>query len=237
MDKDLKDLNAIETSIAYSFQEKGLLIQSLTHPSYFHNRRQSGEHNQRLEFLGDAILSAVLAEALYLLFPNEREGVLSCQRSMLAKGDFLSELALQLGLNRHLRMSRIEIRNGGSERKSTLEDALEALVGAIYLDSDFATTRRIVLAWFGDLREALDGTEQEHNPKGRLQELVQPELGNDAVEYSLVEESGPDHDKAFLVKVTVDGVTQGTGRGSSKKEAEENAARAALAKGLKLKES
>ena len=234
MDKEAQELRAIEASIGYRFKQKTLLVQSLTHPSYFHNSRREGEHNQRLEFLGDAILSAILAEALYLLFPNEREGALSCQRSMLARGDFLCALARRLGLNKHLRMSRVELRNNGNERKSTLEDSLEALVGAIYLDSDFNTARHITLTWFGDLREALSRHEGEHNPKGQLQELVQPTLGNEAVEYYLVEESGPDHNKTFLINVTINREIKGTGTGSSKKEAEENAARAALAKGLDI---
>ena len=234
MDKSVKANDALEERIGYHFKQKTLLEQSLTHPSFYHNSRRSGEHNQRLEFLGDAILSAILAEALYTLFPDVREGVLSRQRSMLARGAFLSGLAHRLGLHQHLRLSRIDALHGGCERESTLEDGLEALVGAIYLDSDFTTTRRVVLGWFGDIQQVLDCYDDVHNPKGQLQELVQTMAGNDAVEYRVVEECGPDHDKTFCVKVAIEGVVQGTGTGSSKKEAEENAARAALAKKMNL---
>lgn len=227
-------LEELETIIGYQFSNSSLLQQSLTHPSYFHDHNSLGEHNQRLEFLGDAILSAILAEQLYALFPREREGVLSSNRSALSKGPFLAELALKLQINRFLRLSRSEVLNGGNERESILEDALEALIGAIFLDSDYPTTRSVVLVWFDDIKRTLSENTDYHNPKGRLQEMVQPHLGNEAVQYNVTHESGPDHEKTFEVQVLINGIPHGLGQGSSKKEAEENAALATLANELDI---
>ncbi|MFW6353247.1 MAG: ribonuclease III [Verrucomicrobiota bacterium] len=222
-------LSALEEALGHEFADPGLLERALTHPSYC-QAVPDAEHNQRLEFLGDSVLGLVLADALYHAFPKKREGVLTHNRSMLAKGAHLSGLAAQLGLPARLRMSEAEVRNGGRERASILEDALEAVIGAIYLDSDFQTTHRVVRGWLGNLEQRLGALGGAHNPKGRLQELLQPGLGNGVIDYCLVETEGPDHARCFTFEVYVAGTLAGRGSGSSKKEAEEQAAAAALAR-------
>jgi ribonuclease-3 len=154
--------------------------------------------------------------------------LLSKRRSTLATGVFLDEHAREHGLDRCLLLGASEEATGGRQRASALEDAFEALVGALYLDSDLATTRRIVLGLYGDLPERLRSTENEDNPKGRLQELVQPRHGNQALRYDVVATEGEDHARAFEVVVSLHERPLGRGRGTSKKLAEEAAARAAL---------
>jgi ribonuclease-3 len=154
--------------------------------------------------------------------------VLSRRRAVLSKGEFLTQMARDLGLDACLRLSQSEDDSGGRNRASILEDAFEALVGALYLDSDLATAQRLVLAWYGPLAARLALTEEAENPKGRLQELVQPAHGNAALRYDLIATSGPRHARSYEVAVLVNDRSLGTGHGSSKKAAEEAAARSAL---------
>jgi len=219
---------SLEERIDYRFRDRTHLVTALTHPSYTQQFPDAGENNQRLEFLGDSVLGLILAEALFETFPKKREGVLTRGRSALAKGSHLADLARSIGIAGHLRLGDGEDNNRGRERDSILEDAIEALIGAIYRDSDLPTARRIVLGWYGDLRERLEQQLTAHNPKGALQELLQPRHGNNAIAYEVVGEHGPDHSKAFVVEARILGEVWGRGEGSSKKEAEENAARVAL---------
>lgn len=220
---------AIEARLGYTFRNPALLREALTHGSYGPENADAGPHNQRLEFLGDAVLHLVLTEALFREYPEEREGVLSSRRSSLTKGQFLSQLARDLGIAQGLRLGRSEIDTGGHDRASTLEDAMEAVVGAVFLDSDFDTTRRVILGWYGSIADRVARTEDDENPKGRLQELVQPEHGNNALRYEVTGIDGPNHAREFAVTVFFLDKPVGSGRGSSKKTAEEQAARAALA--------
>ncbi len=222
------DYAPLEAQLGHSFSNRALLERALTHPSYSQQPGVSIKNNQRLEFLGDAVLGMILAERLYETLPAEREGVLTQYRSMLAKGEHLAQMARDRGIPVFLRLSDAEVRNNGRDRNSILEDALEAVIGAIYLDSDFPTVREVVLHWYGDIESLLEATLNYHNPKGRLQELVQPSLGNDSIVYELIDEWGPAHLKHFKVAVSIGGKPAGTGEGSSKKEAEEQAARVAL---------
>lgn len=201
----------------------------MTHTSFLPEHPEATESNQRLEFLGDAVLQLILTEALFALFPGDREGLLSKRRAALSKGAFLVELAGELTLQAFLRLGTSEAATGGRNRASSLEDAFEALVGALYLDSDLATTRKIVLGLYGDLPMRLNGVVEEENPKGRLQELVQPRFGNQALRYEVIRTEGEDHARAFEVAVFLLDRQLGAGRGPSKKLAEEAAARAALA--------
>ncbi len=219
---------ALEEQLGYRFRDRELLERALTHPSWCQHRAGGPEHNQRLEFLGDSVLGLILAEQLYERLPRKREGILTRNRSALAKGQHLSAIARELGISHHLRLSEAEERNDGRQRDSMLEDALEAIIGAIYLDSDLATTRTVVLRWIGDIETRLDELLGAHNPKGRLQELIQPQYGNGAIDYIVRNTEGPDHAKHFTVEVRIQGNLAGEGTGSSKKEAEENAARVAL---------
>lgn len=228
MDGSPDGLDALQKRLGHRFNDPALLERALTHPSYLQQCPDIAEHNQRLEFLGDAVLGLILAEHLWETFPREREGVLTRHRAALARGDRLAEVARLLGLPAQIRLSDAEAANGGRDRHSILEDALEAVIGAIYLDGRYSAARDAVLRWYGDIGAHLRATAREHNPKGRLQERLQPTLGNDAIRYDVTDESGPDHLKAFTVSVSINGEVRGTGRGSSKKEAEEAAAREAL---------
>ncbi len=225
---DAANLDRLQRRLGYTFRDPALLRHALTHPSYLADHAGAGPGNQRLEFLGDSVLQLILTEALFQLYPDEREGALSRRRAALTQGRFLSRLARDLGLDAGLRLGQSEEQTGGRRRHSNLEDGLEALVGAIFLDSDFATARRIVLAWYGPLPGRLDLLLDGDNPKGRLQELVQPVHGNDALRYELAGTRGAAHEREYEVEVFLGEQRLGSGRGSSKKDAEEEAARAAL---------
>jgi ribonuclease-3 len=218
----------LQVRLGYTFRDVTLLERALTHPS-FGPEHPGIESNQRLEYLGDAVLQLVLTEALFQLFPTDREGPLSRRRAVLANGPFLAQLARDAGLDACLRLGTSEESTGGRERASTLEDAFEALLGAVFLDSDFATARRVVLGLFGDLSARLAAVGDADNPKGRLQELVQPVHGNDALHYDVTATEGADHARAYEVVVRLLDRPLGRGRGTSKKLAEEAAAREALA--------
>lgn len=226
----LENIVTLEKRIGYKFRNRRLLRQSLVHPSYLQEHSEEPAHNQRLEFLGDAVLHIILAERLFKLYPGEREGALTKRRSILAKGKFLGDLARRLGIDRAVLMSQSEMSQGGNTRLSTLEDAIEALVGAIYLDSDFQRTREVVLKWYGDVDAYFLQHETRSNPKGQLQELVQPELGNDAIRYEVSGTEGEAHKRMFEIDLLIAGELVATGRGASKKAAEEEAASEALRK-------
>lgn len=221
--------DALQQRLGYRFRSAALLTEALTHPSYLQDHPGAAPHNQRLEFLGDTVLQFILTEALYREFNTEREGVLSRRRAVLSKGGFLTQMARELGIDAALRLSQSEEDTGGRSRASILEDAFEAMVGALYLDSDLPATRERVLAWYGPLALRLATSEEAENPKGRLQELIQPTHGNTALRYEVLTTTGPRHANEFEVAVYLHDRQLGTGRGSSKKAAEELAARAALA--------
>lgn len=222
-------LAKLQQRIGYTFKDLSLLEQACTHPSY--HLLQEGEsllNNQRLEFLGDAVLSMVLAQALFSLYPDEREGFLTKARAALIQGHTLSNIARELELGETLLMSEADLRAGNHLRDAAQEDVFEALIGAVYLDSDWETTSHHVLGWYGDLRKRIDHAMLSHNPKGRLQEHLQKRAESVLPDYRIIESRGPDHDKTFVAQVWFDDACQGTGDGNSKKDAEENAAKQAL---------
>ena len=221
-------LAALQKRLGYEFREPALLLEALTHGSYLQENPGAGAHNQRLEFLGDAVLHFIITDTLFRQSTTEREGVLSRRRAILSKGEFLTQMARDLGLDACLRLNKSEDEAGGRGRASILEDAFEALIGAVYLDSDLPTTHRVLLALYGPLTDRLALAEYAENPKGRLQELVQPSHGNTALRYEVVATTGPRHARAYEVVVKLKDQKLGTGHGSSKKIAEEAAARAAL---------
>jgi ribonuclease-3 len=221
-------LQRLEEAIGHEFRDRALLERAVTHPSLTQDRTDGLQSYQRLEFLGDAVLQLILTEALYDLFPSDREGLLSKRRSALANGTFLAGLAREIGLDAALRLSASEESSGGRNRDAALEDAFEALIGAVYLDSDIDRVRRVALGIYGDLGERLANVEDRENPKGRLQELVQPMHGNNALRYEVQQIEGEDHAREYIVAVLLQEREVGTGRGSSKKQAEEAAAREAL---------
>ncbi|HWA85267.1 MAG TPA: ribonuclease III [Opitutus sp.] len=221
-------LDQLQARLTYTFRDAALLERAVTHTSYLPEHPDVAESNERLEFLGDAVLQLILTETLFELYPGSREGPLSRDRAALTKGAFLAGLARTLGLDACLRLGTSEETAGGRQRAGALEDAFEALIGALYLDSNFVTARRIVLGLYGDLPAHLAGVEDTENPKGRLQELVQPKHGNNALRYEVTAAEGKDHQRAYEVAVFLFDRLLGCGRGTSKKSAEESAARAAL---------
>jgi ribonuclease-3 len=218
----------LQRRLGHAFAAPALLERALTHPSVLHEHPEAGESNQRLEFLGDAVVQLFLTEGLYALYPVEREGVLTKRRAALGNGSFLARLAREIGVGAALRLAPGEEAAGGREREAALEDAFEAVVGAVYLDGGPEAARRVLQGIYGDLAARLAGREEEENPKGRLQERVQPLHGNDALRYEVVRIDGADHAREYEVTVWLRDQPLGSGRGTSKKLAEEQAARAAL---------
>ena len=224
-------MNPLEQRLKYKFRNALLLAEALTHPSLGHETKRHHFDNQRLEFLGDAVLQLIFTEYLFDQFPNLSEGYLTKIRARIVSREGLSILAERLDLGRYLMMGRGEEANGGRERASTLSDAFEALIGAMYQDSDFVTVRRVVLTESREFLEELEIDPSDNNPKGRLQELLQS-ISPVSPAYSIVHQSGPEHQKAFISKVVWEGRELGRGEGRSKKEAEISAARVALELGL-----
>ena len=219
----IKDL---EAAIGYRFQNISLLQNALTHSSYanerYHNSLMS---NERLEFMGDSILGMVVAEHLYRNFPDRPEGELTRMRADMVCEKTLANVANQIGLGSHLLLGHGEERFGGRSRASILADAVESVIAASYLDGGLEAAKGII-----DRFILCDVPVQKlHNAdyKTTFQELVQQKK-NQVISYALVGESGPDHDKQFLVEVSLNGRVVGKGSGSSKKRAEQDAARAAM---------
>jgi ribonuclease-3 len=222
------DLAALQARIGHAFRDPGHLERALTHPSRLQDNPGGGENNQRLEFLGDSVLQLVLTEALFALYPADREGDLTRRRAVLGNGAFLARLAREVGLEAHLRLGAGEEAAGGRARDAALEDAFEALLGAVYADGGLESARRVALGVYGDIAGRLAALEGHANPKGRLQEIVQPLHGNRALRYEVLATGGADHEKRYEVAVFLLDRRIGSGSGSSKKLAEEGAARAAL---------
>lgn len=221
------DLKFLEQRIGHSFREPGLLRTALTHPSLAYDADAKVEHNQRLEFLGDAVLELVLTRALYLKFPDLSEGPLTKARAKLVNKRTLADQARQLDLGRHLSLSRGEELSGGRERPSSLADAYEALVGAIFLDGGFDVACSFVEKSFRPVFSELNHIPHIDNPKGELQELLQTGAA-EPPQYQIISVTGPDHDRDFECVVYHRKKELGTGRGKSKKAAESAAALAAL---------
>ena len=220
-------MHPLEERIGYKFRNPLLLAEALTHPSLGHETQQHHFDNQRLEFLGDAILQVVITEHLFRHFGAEPEGQLTKLRSRLVSRETLKGHAAALDLGRFLLMGRGEESSGGRARTSTLADAFEALIGAIYLDGDLEDARKFILAQARENLEQLAEEPVDINPKGHLQELLQSISPRSPV-YELISQSGPEHDKMFVVKAVWEGIVLGQGSGHSKKQAETAAAAEAM---------
>ena len=214
-------------SFGYHFRDENLLRLALTHPSVAHESGTAAVHNQRLEFLGDAVLGLVLTEMLYKQFPTFEEGPLTKARAKLVNRHTLAGRARSLGLGDHLILSRGEELSGGRDRSSALADAYEALLGAIFLDGGFDAARDFILKEFAGAFDELAARPLIENPKGELQELLQSRSPR-APEYQTVQIAGSDHDPLFECAVLHDGVELARGKGKSKKAAESAAAFVAL---------
>ncbi len=224
-------MNPLEERIGHKFRNSLLLAEALTHPSLGHETKRHHFDNQRLEFLGDAVLQLIVTQHLYTLFPREAEGRLTKLRSRLVSREALCGHALKLELGQFLMMGRGEESCGGRARTSTLADAFEALLGAIYLDTDLETARRFLLTLAAPDFAQIEMEPIDINPKGHLQELLQSISPRSPV-YELLFESGREHEKTFLVRVLWEGMELGQGEGRSKKQAETAAAQEAMQKKL-----
>jgi ribonuclease-3 len=219
----MNSISGLQRVIGYDFSNSDLLKLALKH------RSVGRSNNERLEFLGDSIVNHVIAEALYQQFPAAREGELSRMRASLVKGDTLAELSRELGLGEHLKLGQGEKKSGGHRRSSILADAFEALAGAILLDSDVETCRAFLLRWFEPRLTLLNATPTDKDPKTSLQEYLQGRH-RPLPRYELLNVSGDDHNQVFEVACNVREPTlTATGKGSSRRKAEQAAATITLA--------
>ena len=224
-----------ELNLGYKFGDLNLLRLALTHPSVAHEQGTAMQTNQRLEFLGDAVLQLVLTRELYEKFPAFDEGPLTKARAKLVNRQTLAEHGAALNLGAHLILSRGEETHGGRERPSALADAYESVVGAVFLDGGFEAAREFILREFSHELGGLTVIPIMENPKGELQEMLQA-VSSEAPQYNVISATGPDHDRIFECTVAHAGVELARGRGKSKKAAESEAALAALAKLREKKE-
>lgn len=216
-------LTAFSHRIGHEFKDSGLLELAMTHRSY------GGRNNERLEFLGDSIVNFVIAEALFQRFPEAREGQLSRLRARLVKGQTLAELAREMRVGECLRLGSGEMKSGGHRRESILADAVEAVIGAIYLDAGMDVARARVLAWFAERLANINLKESQKDPKTRLQEFLQSRQAP-LPRYEVTSVEGEAHAQTFTVECHVEVLDKHTvGSGSSRRHAEQQAAERALA--------
>jgi len=219
----IKPVTDLARKIGYNFSDIQLFELALTH------RSCGKKNNERLEFLGDSILNFVIADDLFARFPTAKEGELSRLRARLVKGVTLSEVARELGLGDYLRLGSGELKSGGYRRDSILADAVEAIIGAIYLDSDMETARGFILSWFAQRLDAIDLNESLKDSKTRLQEFLQSRR-LPLPQYELTKVEGEAHSQIFYIECLVSGLDSAAkGSGSSRRQAEQEAAKCALA--------
>ncbi|MDW7651062.1 MAG: ribonuclease III [Bacillota bacterium] len=222
-----KDLQDLFPKLNIEPHNRETYLQALTHSSYAHEHGLgSHAHNERLEFLGDAVLELTVSEALYLRFPELPEGKLTRFRAGMVCEESLFRLANALNLGDYLRLGKGEAASGGRQRPSLLADALEALLGAIYLDLGFAAVRHVVETMFTPLLDDISRGCLRHDYKTLMQEYTQAAMSV-TPEYRIVKEEGPDHSKVFVAQLILNKRVLGEGSGRSKKEAEQEAARVA----------
>jgi ribonuclease-3 len=219
-------MKELEKAIGYSFQHPNLLTEALTHSSYAHEQHKNMKYNERLEFLGDAVLSIVVSDYIYQHCPDLPEGELTKLRASLVCEKSLYDFARQIDLGSYLLLSNGERRNGGAKRPSIVSDAFEALIAAIYLDGGMEPAREHILRFvIPEIENHKNNSFKDY--KTLLQEIIQKNPG-ERLEYHLVGSTGPDHNKHFKVEVCLNSNVIGRGGGRSKKEAEQQAAREAL---------
>ena len=220
----LNKINELEERIGYHFSNLDLLVEALTHSSYM-NENKTDVSNERMEFLGDSLLSIAVSEYLFKTYPLVNEGTLTSMRASLVNEGTLYEFAKQINLGSCLLLSRGEYLSKGNERPSILSDAFESLIAAIFLDSNYENVKDFVLSF---IEPELKQNRQSIDYKSKLQICMQKE--DRSIEYVVIDEKGPDHNKEFTIEVLLDGVSSGTGVGRSKKNAEQKAAQKALEK-------
>lgn len=218
-------MNNLEKTIGYVFTNRALLMEAITHSSFANEKHNGSKSNERLEFLGDAVLSIISAEYLFSKFTDMPEGKLSKIRSSLVCTQSLSSFAKEINLGNYLLLGKGEAISGGANRPSILENAFEALIGAIYLDGGIEPAKEFVLSFLS--RELENNHTSFKDYKTALQEVVQ-QNPDETLNYVLVGESGPDHDKRFEIEIHINSNVVSKGVGRSKKQAEQEAAKQAL---------
>ena len=221
--------NRLQRGIPYRFGQVKLLTAAMTHSSFANEQQDGTEHNERLEFLGDAVLELCISAELYQRFPDTREGDLTAMRSRLVNQDTLAALARKIGLDQAIILGKGEEAQGGRDRDSLLSDAFEALLGAIYLDGGFEAAQSVVCGLFSGNWPERSGRVKSKDGKSRLQEVTQ-QLFKARPIYALLGSEGPEHDKVFTVRLDLPDGTVYVAEGSSVKRAEQTAAHMALAK-------
>lgn len=223
-----RSLEELEYALGYTFNDRRLLLNAVTHRSFFHEHPDRAEaYNERLEFLGDSVLGLVIVEYLYVSGGDLTESVMAKAKSFLVKESVLSEVATALSLGKYLRLGKGEESTGGRAKKSLLADAVEAIFGAVYLDGGYESARQVILGLFRERIDSVLASGEFHDFKTELQERTQL-LFNSIPEYRTVKEEGEEHNKKFTVDVYIQGQRCGRGSGKSKKEAEACAACEAL---------
>ncbi len=224
----LESLTLLSSKLGVEFKELEGLHQALTHTSYANEGKHAAlSHNERLEFLGDAVLDLIVSQYLFVNFPNLPEGELTKARAAIVCEPSLARVATQLGIGEFLLLGKGEISTGGRERTSILADAFEAIIGAIYLDAGFECASQFIVKFFAEQLQSVKRGDYVKDFKTLLQEAVQKNTESKVI-YEVVSESGPDHNKTFEITVKINGAILGSGVGKSKKEAEQNAAQQAL---------
>ncbi len=212
----------LEQKISYNFKDAKLLTQAITHRSY------SNKNNERFEFLGDAILSAIIGSELYTKFPKATEGELSRLRASLVNGETLSSIAADMQINKYILLGDGELKSGGLQRQSILADCVEAILAAIYLDSNFDVCKKAVLLWYKDKLNVTDNKIFDKDSKTVLQEWLQAKQYG-LPEYAIISQTGTDHEQTFTVRCFIkelDIITQGVAK--ARRKAEQLAAQKAL---------
>ncbi len=217
----------LEKRLGYTFRQKDLLATALLHRSYRYESAGILNDNQRLEFLGDSALGLVASDYLFRLYPDIDEGQLTCLRSRLTSGKALAQIGASFNLGAEIKLGKGEKASGGQQRESNITDAMEAILGAAYLDGDLKAVRKIFQALFLAQIEIRPGDNWGDNPKGQLQALAQKRWKINP-NYRIVNQEGPAHARIFTVEVSIAGKVSGTGQGHCKREAQQSAARQAL---------
>ena len=231
-EKDRLILEQFEDIIGYKFKNKNYLQIALTHSSYVNEHKMSKD-NERLEFLGDSVLGLIVSNYIFAYKSTLKEGDLTKIRSTIVCEKSLMNIAEKLKIGQYIKLGKGEKISGGAKRASILADAVEAMIAAIYLDSDFDNVSKYVLDWLGDtIKNALDNKKND-DYKSKLQEEIQKVRGR-ILKYELISMKGPDHERIFTIGVYCDNKLIGTGKGHSKKEAEQLAAKDALQNSEKI---
>src|SRR3989338_5548757 len=224
----MSDFKKFQERIEYTFRNERLLEQAFTHRSYLNENRRSGrEHNERLEFLGDAVLELVVTEFLFAKYPEKPEGDLTSYRAALVNTASISDAAVKLGMNEYLLLSRGEAKDTGRARAIILANAFEALIGAIYLDRGYEPAKKFIAEQLFHKTDEVVEKGLWQDAKSRFQEIAQ-EKNSVTPSYDVISQTGPDHDKRFVVGVYLASERVATGEGRSKQEAEQQAAQKAL---------